>query len=69
MDTNIGIALVVIVMIAALAGTILVGFSRKNQEENPDYANRPVRNWTKLSAYYLVTIIVLAILFLLLMNI
>ncbi|MCC3374944.1 hypothetical protein [Cohnella sp. REN36] len=68
MNTDISIALVIIVMVAAFVGTILVGVSRKNREENPEYANRPVRNWTKLSAYYLVAIIVLVILFLLLMN-
>lgn len=57
------LALVFVVMAIALVATLMVGFSKSNQEENPEYMKRTGRNWAKLGAIYAVCIVVVALIF------
>lgn len=58
--------LVFIVMAVALVATLMVGFSKSNREENPEYTRRTGRNWAKLSALYVVCVIAVALVFIIL---
>lgn len=68
MNTGLMILLVVIVMVAAVAATLMVGFSRSNKEENTGYTANTGRKWGRLIALYAASIVLVAILFVVLMD-
>jgi uncharacterized BrkB/YihY/UPF0761 family membrane protein len=55
---------VVLVLFGAIA-TIMIGNSKKNQEENPSYDKNTGRNWIRLTVFYMVSTVVGLIMFLL----
>lgn len=65
---NVGglLALVFVVMAVALVATLMVGFSKSNREENPDYMKRTGRNWAKLGMLYVICILAVALVFIIL---
>ncbi|MFC5700317.1 hypothetical protein ACFPVX_03390 [Cohnella faecalis] len=68
MNTGLLIILVVVVMVAAVAATLMVGFSRSNNQEDTGYTANTGRKWGRLIALYAVSIILVAILFIALMD-
>ncbi|GIO11940.1 hypothetical protein J19TS2_14950 [Cohnella xylanilytica] len=63
MNVEILIVLVIVVMAAALIGTLMVGFSRGNREENPEYMKRTGKNWAKLTAIYAAVVLIVVLIF------
>lgn len=54
--------IVVIVMAAGLVATVVIGQSKSNKEENPQYSEQTGRKWLRLGVMYLLGILIVAIL-------
>ena len=59
---------VVVVMLAGLVGTIMIGRSKSNNEENPGYMQHTGKKWGRLAAIYLLVIVVVVICLIALLN-
>ena len=68
MNTTWLLAAVVIVMVSGLIGTLMIGLSKSNKEENPDYFRHTGRKCIRLSGIYVVGIVVVVIIFIALLN-
>ncbi|MDP5276389.1 hypothetical protein [Chengkuizengella axinellae] len=60
--------LVVIVLLVGVIGTIMIGQSKSNKEGNPSYFQQTGKKWARLSAFYVIGIIVFAIVFIIFFN-
>ncbi|MFD0676428.1 MULTISPECIES: hypothetical protein [unclassified Paenibacillus] len=54
--------LIIVTMLAALIGTILVGFSKKNKAGDPSYDQQLVSNWGRLGIYYVAMTVIVVVL-------
>ncbi|UUZ83376.1 hypothetical protein LJK88_05620 [Paenibacillus sp. P26] len=45
-----------LIMLAAVAATLIVGYSKTNREGNPDYDRKTKKYWLGLSLQYVVAI-------------
>ncbi|NOU91875.1 hypothetical protein GC093_01295 [Paenibacillus sp. LMG 31456] len=54
--------LIIVTMLAALIGTLLVGFSKKNKAGDPSYDRQLVGNWGRLGVYYIAMTVILVVL-------
>ncbi|NBD23156.1 hypothetical protein [Paenibacillus glycinis] len=62
------IVLVVIVLLAGLVGTIMIGESKDNKKENPGYFQNTDRKWRSLSGIYVIGLLVAGICLLVFFN-
>jgi formate hydrogenlyase subunit 3/multisubunit Na+/H+ antiporter MnhD subunit len=60
--------LVVIVMLSGLIATFIIGQSKSNREENPNYDQNTGRKWIRLSGIYIISIVLVAILLIIFLN-
>ena len=47
----------IIILIVGGLATLMIGLSKKNNENNPEYFKNTKRNFTGLSLYYIITIL------------
>lgn len=59
---------VVIVMLAGLISTWMIGQSKSNQEENADYFRNTGKKWFRLSGIYILCIVVVVIVLIMLIS-
>jgi heme/copper-type cytochrome/quinol oxidase subunit 2 len=58
----------VVVMVLGLIATLMIGLSKSNKEENPVYFRHTGRKWIRLSGIYVVSLVIAAIIFIILLN-
>jgi formate hydrogenlyase subunit 3/multisubunit Na+/H+ antiporter MnhD subunit len=63
MNVNYLLILIFIIMIIALISTFMVGFSRENKEENPEYEKKTGAKWARLTTIYIATIAIVVVAF------
>lgn len=62
------LGLVILVMVAGFAATIMIGNSKSNHEENNGYFNRTGAKMAKLTGIYIVCIVVVLTIFIVLLT-
>ncbi|MDG0790752.1 hypothetical protein OMP38_07690 [Cohnella ginsengisoli] len=62
------VGLVFIIMIAGLAGTLTVGWSKANRSENAGYGSGTGKKWTRLGLLYALCVVVVLAVFLALLK-
>lgn len=62
------IGLIVIVMAIAFVATVMIGNSKQNKQDNPDYMKKSARNMTRLTLIYVVATAICIGLFIYLIN-
>ncbi|MFC5531142.1 hypothetical protein [Cohnella yongneupensis] len=65
MDVTIMLIIVFVVMLIGFVATVMVGKSKSNQEENPRYMQKTGTKLLRLTLLYVVTIIVIVLIFVL----
>ncbi|MFD0673312.1 hypothetical protein [Cohnella sp. GCM10027633] len=67
MDVTVLLVIVLVVMLAGFVATMMVGKSKRNQEENPGYMKKTGMKWLRLGLLYvaataaIVTVLVMAV--------
>ncbi|OXM17141.1 hypothetical protein [Paenibacillus herberti] len=58
------IILILLVMLAGTAATIMIGQSKSNKEANTGYSEHSGKKWARLSWIYVVSVVLIAIILL-----
>lgn len=65
LDVTVLLIIVLVVMLVGFIATMLVGKSKRNQEEDPGYMQKTGAKWLRLSLLYIAAIVVIVLVFVL----